>query len=98
MPDGVTLVFLTNLSPPAFVVTTLDADPRTFPPLVANVLIPENLDVAIDNIVSFTFTGGEPPGEYLFFAILTPPGAFSDGRVDPGDLLAISAQPFSFNP
>lgn len=98
LPDGRMLVFLTSLSPLDFVVTTLDVDPQTFQPLVRNALIPENLDITIDHFASFTFSGGEPPGAYTFFAALTKPGAFNDRSNDPGDILTVGFQSFSFSP
>jgi hypothetical protein len=97
LPDGLTLVFVTRLSPPEFVVTTLD-DPRAFRPLLTNVLIPEGFETTIPNYFSYIFSGGESPGEYTLFAAASLPGAFSDGGMDPGDIIVIAVQPFSFNP
>ena len=37
-----------------------------------------------------------PPGTYVFFVALTPPAAFSKGRIDAGDILALDAQSLSF--
>jgi hypothetical protein len=98
LPDGVTLLFVTSLSPLNGVVTRLDVDPRTFRPLLANVQIPQGLDITLTNFFVYLFGGGEPVGTYTVFAVLTPPGAFNDGYVDPGDLLVIDALPFSFSP
>jgi hypothetical protein len=98
LPDGVTVLFVTGLSPLTGVVTRLDADPRTFPPLLPNVHLPQSLDVTLMDFFVYTFAGGEPAGTYAAFTFFTPPGAFNDGRVDAGDLLAIDARPFGFNP
>jgi subtilisin family serine protease len=95
LPDGVTVVFFT---PTNIITSRLDADPRTFQPLAANVPLPEGLALIIDNFRSLTFSGGEPPGTYSFFAFLAPPGAFGNGRIDPGEILALGIQPFSFSP
>jgi hypothetical protein len=95
-PDG-TAIFVTSLSPLDSVETRLDADPRTFRPLFANVQLPQGLDVTQTDVLVYRFAGGEAPGIYTVFAVLTPPGAFNDGRVDPGDLLAIDARPFVFS-
>ena len=97
LPDGLTLVFVTRRSPPKFVVTTLD-DPRTFRPLLTNALIPDGFEAAIPNFFSYTFSGGEPPGEYTLFAAGSLPGAFGDGGIDLGDIIGIALQPFNFNP
>jgi hypothetical protein len=98
LPDGVTVLFVTSLSPLDGVVTRLDADPRTFRPLLANVQLPQGLDVTLTDFFVYSFAGGEAPGAYTVFAVLTPPGAFNDGRVGPGDRLVIDARPFSFSP
>jgi len=55
-PDAVTAAFVTNLSPPAFALTRLDADPRTFTPLISNISVPRGF-VFRDNILSFTVPG-----------------------------------------
>jgi hypothetical protein len=98
LPDGVTILFVTSLSPLNGVVTRLDADPRVFRPLLANVQVSQGMDVTLTDFLVYTFAGGEPAGTYSIFAVLTPPGAFNDGYVDPGDLLVIDAHPFSFSP
>lgn len=97
LPDGVTLVFVANLSPLTLAVGNL-SDPRTFQPLLANVSVPEGFEQVFDSVVSHTFSGGEPQGGYIAFDALTRPGAFSDGSNDPGDILAIDLQPFSLGP
>jgi hypothetical protein len=98
LPDGVTLLFVTSLSPLNGVLTRLDADPRTFRPLLPNVQLPQSLDVTLTDFFVYTFAGGEPAGTYAAFAFFTPPVAFNDGRVDAGDLLVIDVRPFDFNP
>ena len=95
LPDGVTVVFITSLSPLNGMATRVDADPRTFKPITTNVLIPQGLNVALNDVFVFTFSGNEPPGTYVFFAFLTPPSAFTDGRVDAGDVLVIDTKAFS---
>jgi hypothetical protein len=98
LPDGVTVLFVTSLSPLNGVVTRLDADPRTFRPLLASVQLPQGLDTTLMDFFVYPFAGGEAPGTYTVFAALTPPGAFTDGRVDPGDVMVLDARPFSFSP
>lgn len=98
LPDGRTVIFLTSPSPLAGVVTNVASDARTFPPLVADVVVPAGLDLTVEDFVVFTFARSEPPGTYRVFAALGRPGAFDDGRVDPGDLLAIAVQAFSVGP
>ena len=95
LPDGVTVQFITGLSPPDTVGTRLDASPATFRPLLANIFISQNLDIAVADFFTFSFLQSLSRGDYIFFAALTPPGAFADGRIDPGDLVAFDSQLFS---
>jgi hypothetical protein len=98
LPDGVNMLFITSLSPLNGVVARLDADPRTFPPLLPNVQLLQSLDVTLTDFLVYTFTSGESTGTYAAIAVFTPPGAFNDGSVDASDLLAIDLRPFGFTP
>jgi glucose/arabinose dehydrogenase len=97
-PDGRTVVFLTSTEPPAGVVTSLDADARTFPALVPDASVPAGTAVTIPDFFVHTLGGGEQPGTYVIFVALVRDGALDDGRVDPGDLLAVATQPVVVNP
>ena len=98
LPDGETVFFITRRSPLQSVVTRLDADPRTFPPLLASVQLPQGLDITLTDFLVYAFGGGELAGTYTAFAFFTPPGAFTDGRMDPDDLVEIDVRPFVFSP
>ena len=89
LPDGVTAVFLTSLSPLTGVTARIDGNPQAFKALAADAFIPQGLNVTLNDVIVFTFSGNEPPGTYVLFAAFTLPGAFTDGRVDAGDILAI---------
>jgi hypothetical protein len=95
LPDGVTLIFV--LGGENWVWTRLDASPSTFVPWVPNAPIPRGTDVEYD-FWSYTFYGAEPPGTYVTMLMLTKPGAFQDGRIDDGDILAMDTQAFEFIP
>jgi len=97
LPDGETLVFATRLSPFASVVSGLAADTRTFQPLLTNVHISEGFIGEIVSDFQYTFSGVEPPGQYLVFAALVKRGAFLDGRMDPGDILVLAGKPFTYS-
>jgi glucose/arabinose dehydrogenase len=97
LPDRLTAIFLTSLSPPAGSVARLTDDARTFPPLIRGALIPAATDVTAEDFLVFALTGAEEPGGYVVFAALVRPGAFDDGRVDPGDLLAFAQGGFTVN-
>jgi len=98
LPDGVTIFFVTRLEPLDGVVTRLDADPRTFAPLAAGHVFPMGSGGNMADFFVYPLTGEESPGAYTIFTLLTPPGAFADGRVDAGDLLGLTLQPFTVSP
>jgi hypothetical protein len=89
-PDGTTVTFLTSLTPPSGSTTNLAADARTFPPLTAALVLDAGTNLTLPNFFTFTLTGAEAPGAYVVFAALVRPGHLADGRVDPGDLLALA--------
>ena len=88
LPDGATLIFFNSLG--GAVASRLDADPCTFSPMFAN--------ATLNDFFVYTFSGAESPGVYTFFAILTLPGAFSDGLVGGSNLLTLPIVPFSLSP
>jgi uncharacterized repeat protein (TIGR01451 family) len=95
LPDG-TALFLTSLSPPVGTVMTPDANPASFPPLLADVVVPEGPDQTMPDFISFPFSEQHPRGEYELFAGLSRAASFADGRIDPGDLVAGAFQRFTF--
>jgi glucose/arabinose dehydrogenase len=91
-PDGRTVLFLTSLNPLAGFLASLTGDARTFPPVVRGLVIPAGTNVTLDDFLVVTLTGLEKPGTYVLFAALARRAFFADGRVDPGDLLAITLE------
>ena len=91
-PDGQTVVFLTSTTPLAGVASSLAADPRTFAALAPDTVIPAGTAVTIEDVLVYTLGATEQVGTYLIFAALVRDGAFDDGRVDPGDLLALAGE------
>lgn len=98
LPDGATVFFLTSLDPPVGVSSTLSADARTFPPVLASVLISAGLFFEDNQFVAFPFSGTEAPGQYTAFAALARLGALADGRLDPGDLWVLATHAFTVSP
>ena len=97
MGDGVVFLFNGFLSAAFPCVNT--APPQSFPALVANVLIPAALPpVSIPNVFSIVWPLGAPPGSYTFAIFSTPPGAFLDGNVGPGDITAAATDRFVSSP
>jgi hypothetical protein len=94
LPDGQTAVFISNEGE---IQARLD-NPRAFRPLAKNAVLSQGLDLSFDPFFAYTFQGAEASGIYSFFALFTPPEAFSDGRVDAGDLLALELKSFRFSP
>ena len=97
-PAGTTAVFITATSPPAGQPVPVSADPRTFPPLATGVTIPAGLEAPMRLLLAHGFTGTEQAGAYELFVALLVPGALADGRIDPGDVIAVARQPFVFAP
>src|SRR5262245_48793992 len=98
LPDSVTVFFFSSLTPLNGVLTRVDANPQTFPPLTPYMFISQGLDVTLNNVLVFTFSGSEPVGTYVLFTLLTPQSAFSDGRVDAGDILMLDTIAFTTIP
>jgi hypothetical protein len=95
LPDAVTLLFFTT---GGIAVTRLDADARTFQPLLARTDFAPNVANTVRDFFVYTFSGAESPGVYKFIASLTPPEAFADGRVDSSDLLTLAVAALGFSP
>jgi hypothetical protein len=63
LPDHETIVFMTSSG---FVFGRL-SDPTSYRPIAAGVLLTTPLVVTVPDFLVYTWTGGEPPGSYLFF-------------------------------
>jgi hypothetical protein len=72
-PDGVTVSFITSLSPFAEV-TVRTSEPERFQPLVRNAEIQQGLDVAIVDALVLTLPPDFPEGQSLLFAAITAAG------------------------
>jgi len=98
MPDGQSLAFIVDTAAPAFVVTRLDADARSFPALYENLRIPLGFAYRDESFFSYTFPDGLPEGNYTLFLALIPPGALDDGLLNSSDLLELESQNFAYQP
>lgn len=94
MPDGDTIFFVTVLNPLTLLQGSLD-NPSTYRPLSDRDLIPNHEIAHLPNLVFYRFTGAELEGNYQFFSAITRKDAFSDGRVNEGDILAVDIDPFT---
>ena len=98
LPDGQTILWLTNTAPLEGVVTsfTQASDPRSFVPIIRGVSWPAGMRATQQDYFTHTFTGLEPLGTYHFLVGWTKPNSLEDGRIDEGDVLALAWAPFSF--
>jgi hypothetical protein len=99
LPDGNTVLWLTNTSPLQGVITpfTQASDPRTFVPILRGVSWPVGMDVTQHNYLTYTFQGLETRGTYHLLVSWTKPGSLQDGRIDEGDILALALASFHFS-
>ena len=65
------------------------SQPASIRPMFASLAVGAGIDVLIPDFFRYTWQGQEPLGDYQFFFAVTRPGAFRDGRIDGGDLLAL---------
>jgi hypothetical protein len=71
-------------------VTCASASPASFAPLLRGVPIPALLPTTpVPGFFSAVWPPGVAPGAYLFFMLLTPPDALTDGVIGLGELMAI---------
>lgn len=90
LPDGVTVFFITSLSPLAGVTVTT-SEPEKFQPLVRNAEIQEGLDITILDALVLTLPPNFPEGDSLLFAGITAVGT--------QDLVApLATAEFTFEP
>jgi hypothetical protein len=72
-PDGVTVSFITSLSPLA-VVTVTRSEPEKFQPLVRNAEMQQGLDLTMHDAVVATLPPNFPEGQSVAFAAITAAG------------------------
>ena len=73
LPDGVTVFFITSLSPLTGV-TVKTSEPEKFQPLVRNAQIQQGLDVTFTDALVLTLPPDFPEGDSLLFAGITAAG------------------------
>jgi hypothetical protein len=79
------LVFLSN-SGTALTLACLSTPPNAFPRFQAGTSVSGGA-----TLFSISWPGNAPAGQYIFAAVITPPGALADGVINAGDLIAVSA-------
>ena len=94
-PDGKTVCFVTQASLPSCELTTMDAGPAAFPPLLENQEIPAGFSISVPNAFQLALPVGAPSGQYLQFVGVSPAGALDDDQIGPSDVIELEFQPFS---
>lgn len=90
LPDGTTVVSLTPGGPRAGTLANL----RTLAPIVRSLSLAGPFTYGNAAFFSYPFSGIEPTGLYRIFFVATRTGAFDDGAIDAGDLLAVASHDF----
>jgi hypothetical protein len=94
-PAGDAVVFLTGGFSGVAVVCAATAPPNSYAPLYSNVALPAALPpITVPDFFSLVWSEGIPGGTYTFFIFTTPPAAFADGTVVPGDISALASDSF----
>jgi len=96
LPDGDTVA---DFIDPQFhwIMGRLSA-PASLVPIQAGVDLNRPYVVHRPDFLGWTWKGTEPAGPYSLVLMAVKPGAFADGRIDPGDVLASGSAEFRFNP
>jgi glucose/arabinose dehydrogenase len=97
-PDGHTVAFLTSVAPPEGVWQDAADDARTFPRLIPDLALPPGTDATLEDFFVHALDDADEPGTYTIIAALARPGAFADGAVEPGDLLALGVKAVTVSP
>jgi hypothetical protein len=94
---GGTAIFVTNAAEPTKdTVVGSVVNVASFRPIVTGVPLSTPFSVNIPNILSYSWTGTEPHGGYVFFVFMVKSGALTDGVFNSDKLLAAALARFSF--
>lgn len=74
------------------------SEPASLRPAQAGVSLYRPYAVHRPDFMGWTWKGTEPAGLYSILLMAVKPGAFADGRIDPGDVLASGSAEFRFAP
>jgi len=75
------------------------APPDQFPLAFETVTFPGAFPATtVPGLVALPLPPGVPPGSYVVFIAVLAAGALEDGRLDPGDLLAVGTAAFAVLP
>jgi hypothetical protein len=95
-PSGGALAFLTGSGA---TLTCVSSGVQTFAPQLTDVSLPADLFTAVSApVFSFTWPATAPTGPWTAAVVLTPVGAFKDGRVNPMAGIVVAPAAFSATP
>ncbi len=92
LPDGNTVLWLTNTSPLDGVITPFAqaSDPHTFVPLLRGVNWPAGLNALQTDYLTHLWSGPEAPRVYILLVSWVKPQSLEDGQVNDGEVLALA--------
>jgi hypothetical protein len=97
-PNGDPVQFFVN-DLTASIVTCVSAPPQSFPAVIHNVTFPTSaVPLTLANFFSLVWPATMPAGTYVVAILVTPPGAFADGVVNPSDLIVLATASVTFSP
>jgi phospholipase/lecithinase/hemolysin len=96
LPDGDSIAFFTSLDFNAKSGSLSDLS--TFHPFIENIDLSSQITASTPTFFTYTWTGAEPIGNYVFFLAAMVPGALVDGSLDTEDIVDLSTAAFSFIP
>lgn len=92
-PDRDTMTFVTQLDPLVLRRGSFGR-PHTFRPLLKNQAMGIGTEVIEPIVFRYTFSGEEDAGDYVMLTAVVESSAFSDGRMDEGDIIAMDSKAF----
>lgn len=96
-PAGDALLFFSGAAAPTVVCGS--TPPPVLPAIATGVAIPPALGpVAIPGVLQVAWPPGLPAGTYAFALALLRAGAFADGIIDPGEVVAIGIDSLTYRP
>jgi hypothetical protein len=96
LPDGETVLWITQTAPLKGVITRLRAKPATFSPSLQGVTWPAGVNGVQGAYLTYTWPGQAQQGTDHVLVGWTKPHRLADGRMDEGDILALTFVPLTF--
>jgi hypothetical protein len=95
-PDGNAMVNFISLDGSFEIGSLSDIGPLS--PMVASLSLASAFNVSLSPFFTYSWSGAELAGDYSAFLLMAHAGSLSDGSIDAGDLIELTAVSFTFNP